>query len=71
MERFPGPYGQRLYSHAVGSGHIAVEWEFESFEQRETYLTDYLADPGRNAFSEKYDELALRLDSNELWRLVE
>ena len=66
------PHGWRLYSIKYGANDsLAVEWEFESEAERDTYWDEWWASPQRPAFMEKWNELTKRVVGTERWNVTE
>ena len=72
MQRFPAPHAGRLYGIDLGcSAPVAMELEFENYDEREKFWAAWFADPGSGAYIEKAKELVGRMWAAEMWALKE
>jgi hypothetical protein len=71
-KRAKHPYASRIYTSHLGTHDIlAIEEEFETFEEYERYWTEWNASPEAAVFMEKFIGLTERGFINEIWRLKE
>ena len=64
------PHAWRLYSSNIGPHSVvALEFEFESLGEYETYWAEWGASPERPAFIEKWNELTETGGTTEIWDL--
>ena len=71
-ERAKHPNASRIYTSHLGTHDVlAIEIEFENFEEYERYWTEWNASPEAAVFMEKFIRLTERGYINEIWRLIE
>jgi hypothetical protein len=69
-ERVGGTH--RIYRGYLGSfDTVAMEFEFEGFDEMETFWSEWFATPESAAFLEKWHDLLEARTTNEVWTLVE
>jgi hypothetical protein len=64
------PHAVRVYTSSIGRDNVhALEFEFESFEERERFWADWSATPEADEWIDEHSKLVEHGITNEIWTL--